>query len=150
MNAAINSNAEVRAWIRKAENDFNAACLLMAAGKDCPSDGVCFHAQQCVEKYLKAVLCLHGLDFPRNHDIGELVALLPRGCGLPLSAEEQDKLTEYAVDSRYPGLEKDIDFTEASQAVKWMEISRISLRVYLETKTGAKTNLFIDPLIDTK
>lgn len=128
MNAAIDPTAEVRAWIGKAEGDFNAALLLMASGKDCPTDIVCFHAQQCVEKYLKALLCFRGLDFPRNHDIGELVALLPKDIVAPLSIEEQDQLTEYAVDSRYPGLEKAIGFEEAANAVRWMETARTALR----------------------
>lgn len=46
-------------------------------GKGCPADVVCFHAEQCVEKYLKALLTLKAIDFPKTHNIAELVALLP-------------------------------------------------------------------------
>ena len=73
MNERINLNAVVRAWIDKADADYRAVQLLMASGKDCPLDIVCFQAQQCVEKYLKATLCAKGVDFPKIHDIGELV-----------------------------------------------------------------------------
>lgn len=128
MNAPVDPKTFARAWISKAEADFRAARLLLAAGKECPAHVVCFHAQQCVEKYLKAALCLRGVDFPKIHDIGELVSRLPAGLALPLSAEEQEKLTEYAVDSRYPGLEREIDLKETTLAVKWMEGARIALR----------------------
>ena len=128
MNAAIDPKAEVRAWIRKAEADFRSAGLLLAAGKDCPMESVCFHAQQCVEKYLKAFLCLRGLDFPWNHDIGELVALLPKEVSLALTDKDQERLTEYAVDSRYPGFAREISITEAAETAKIMGIARAAIR----------------------
>jgi HEPN domain-containing protein len=48
--------ATVREWIERAESDLKNASLVLRAGERCPSDTVCFHAQQCVEKYLKAYL----------------------------------------------------------------------------------------------
>ena len=48
--------AVVSEWVAKAENDLKSAALILRAGKDCPTDTVCFHAQQVVEKYLKALL----------------------------------------------------------------------------------------------
>lgn len=131
MSAPIDRKAVARAWIGKAEADFKAMRLLLASGKDCPTPAACFHAQQCVEKYLKAVLCLRGVDFPRIHDIGGLASLLPPDIALPLSAEEQEKLTEYAVDSRYPGMDKEIDLEETARALAWMETARTALRAKL-------------------
>ena len=47
------------------ENDLkNAAHTLKLA--ECPTDTVCFHAQQCVEKYLKASLVVLEIAFPTN------------------------------------------------------------------------------------
>lgn len=46
----------VREWIVKAEHDLTAAVQILKLGKAAPTEAVCFHAQQCVEKYLKAVL----------------------------------------------------------------------------------------------
>ncbi len=43
-------------WVEKAENDLKNAAHTIKMGEDCPTDTVCFHAQQCVEKYLKAFL----------------------------------------------------------------------------------------------
>ena len=48
---------------------------LGAAG---PTDTVCFHAQQCVEKYLKALLVLHGIEFERVHQISALICTAAR------------------------------------------------------------------------
>lgn len=47
-----------REWVGKAENDLIAAAYTLRIGAGFPTDTVCFHAQQCVEKYLKAFI--HG------------------------------------------------------------------------------------------
>ena len=62
----------------------------------------CFHAQQAVEKALKAVMFLHGLEFRRTHDLEELSgSLTDAGINIPLEAEELRRLTPYAVEFRY-------------------------------------------------
>ncbi|MBY0525833.1 MAG: HEPN domain-containing protein [Gemmataceae bacterium] len=43
-----------------------------------PVEAVCFHAQQCVEKYLKAILVYRSIPFPKSHNIRVLMALVPR------------------------------------------------------------------------
>ena len=48
----------------------------------CPR-GRTFHAQQAVEKLLKAVLSHHGVTYGRTHDLGRLVELV-ESSGLPL------------------------------------------------------------------
>ncbi|HEX9593964.1 MAG TPA: HEPN domain-containing protein [bacterium] len=106
----------VREWLAKAENDLKTAAHTLKLGADCPTDTVCFHAQQCVEKYVKAVLVLQGIDFPKTHDLQNLAGLLPGRVRLSLSAEEQGRLTEYATGARYPGW-GDIPLAEARRAV---------------------------------
>jgi hypothetical protein len=44
-------------WIEKAEGDFRTARRELQAKRLPNYDAVCFHAQQCAEKYLKARLC---------------------------------------------------------------------------------------------
>jgi len=85
---------------------------------DCPTDTVCFHAPQCVEKYLKALLVLNGIEFLRTHQISTLVTLVPPQVRPHLTPEEQDRLTEYAVTTRYPGDYDPISLEEARQAVR--------------------------------
>jgi HEPN domain-containing protein len=58
--------AIAREWIIKAENDLKTASHTLKIGKGCPTDTVCFHAQQCVEKYLKAFLVCKGIDFSKK------------------------------------------------------------------------------------
>ncbi|MBW1960508.1 MAG: HEPN domain-containing protein [Deltaproteobacteria bacterium] len=53
---------------------------------------VCFHAQQCAEKYLKAFLTFKNIDFPKTHDIGELLALVSKGTRPQLTVEEQRRI----------------------------------------------------------
>lgn len=102
-------------------------------GKDCPTDTVCFHAQQCVEKYIKAVLVLHATPFPKTHDLSMLVALLPTKLRPQLDRKDQKLLTDYATIRRYPdpGGEPEISFTEARKAVARARRVRRELRKHL-------------------
>ena len=86
-------------------------------GEDGPTDTTCFHAQQCVEKYLKAFLTLKRIDFPRTHDVGELLALISESVRPHLLVEEQRRLTAYATVTRYPGDYEPIPLAEARRAV---------------------------------
>jgi HEPN domain-containing protein len=106
----------VRGWVAKAENDFKNATHTLKLGDDCPADTVCFHAQQCVEKYLKAALVHEGIDFPKTHDLEEIVVLLPARLRVSLTIEEQRWLTGYATAARYPGW-PDVSLAEARQAI---------------------------------
>jgi HEPN domain-containing protein len=120
-----------REWVIKAENDLKTASHTLKIARGCPTDTVCFHAQQCVEKYLKAFLVSKGIDFPKTHDIERLVTLLPESIWLRLSIEEQRSLTAYATVTRYPGDYEAIPLTEAKQSVKLARRVRKELRALL-------------------
>ena len=62
-------------WIAKAEGDFATAQRELSAIDHPNYDAVCFHAQQCAEKYLKAFLQEANISFPRTHDLADLLAL---------------------------------------------------------------------------
>jgi HEPN domain-containing protein len=124
----VEALAVARQWAQKAENDLINAAHTARLRKGCPTDTVCFHAQQCVEKYLKALLVLRGVDFGRTHDIVTLVALLPPAARPRLSEQEQNLLTEYAVTTRYPGDYDPIPLEEARLAVKLARRVRNQLR----------------------
>lgn len=53
-------------WVNKAEGDFASASRELQALKGPNFDAACFHAQQCVEKYLKARLCEAGIPFSKT------------------------------------------------------------------------------------
>lgn len=104
-------------WVLKADNDLRNAKHTLKLGETGPLDTVCFHAQQCVEKYLKASLALSEIEFPRTHDISVLLALVPTYVRPELNREEQARLTDYAVSTRYPGDYEPLSLEEARQAV---------------------------------
>jgi HEPN domain-containing protein len=98
-------------------------------GDDCPYTTVCFHAQQCIEKYIKALLVHRGIDFPKTHDLGRLVRFLPPDVAMPLSKSEAEILTDYATVTRYPGDWVPVTRVEAQEAVHLAQRVRDALRV---------------------
>jgi len=81
-------------------------------------DGVCFHCQQCAEKYLKALLVELGLVVPKTHDLDYLLSsLLPHFSQLRSLRRGLLFLNDFAVDTRYPS-----GWTtkrQATSAVRW-------------------------------
>ncbi len=120
-----------RSWADRAEEDFSIATHEMKRGSQAPFGGVCFHAQQCVEKYLKAVLLLHGVDFPKVHDLEALLALVPGSAKLTLTADDVLPLNRYSVEGRYPGNWEPISQKEAEEAVALMRRLRDAIRIAL-------------------
>lgn len=118
----------VHGWVEKAESDLKNAALTLRAGEECPTDTVAFHAQQCAEKYLKALLAYRGVDFPKIHDIGELVALAAPSVHIELAVEEQRRLTAYATTTRYPGEYEPVTLAEARRAVALARRVRAGVR----------------------
>jgi HEPN domain-containing protein len=93
-----------REWVAKAEQDFAAAEDLARRQKVPLPDSVCFHCQQCVEKYLKARLQETGIPFPKTHSLWTLLdLLLPVEPGWKSFRPALKSLSIYAVDFRYPG-----------------------------------------------
>ncbi len=82
------------------DDDFAARSLLPVEGV---ADAILgFHAQQAVEKSLKAVLASADVQFPYTHDLDGLIELC-RGHGLeiPDALEDADRLSPYGVRMRY-------------------------------------------------
>jgi HEPN domain-containing protein len=122
--------AVVREWLAKAENDLLTATHTLKLGRRCPTDTVCFHAQQCAEKYLKALMVHRAIDFPKTHDLEALVARLRSGPKPALSPDELARLKRYATVSRYPGAEA-ISLSEARRAVAAARRIRKAVRALL-------------------
>jgi len=102
-------------WIGKAESDFATAQRELAATVHPNYDAVCFHAQQCIEKYLKAFLQEGEIPFPRTHDLSQLLTLaVSIESGWTSMAADLNVLSAFAVEYRYPGDSADLD--EATEA----------------------------------
>lgn len=105
-------------WFRRARTDLRVAESLLRMGEE--PWVVVFHAQQAVEKALKACLILHNKHFGRTHNIAHLIDL----CAEEDQAFKQlhelsvDELHPLAIEARYPdtGIEATAD--EAKEAVR--------------------------------
>ena len=76
------------------------------------------HAQQCAEKYLKALLVSRKIDPPKIHDLTELHALLPDGLLVEFDARLLEELNPYSIEGRYPGVWEPVEQGEALRAVE--------------------------------
>jgi HEPN domain-containing protein len=121
----------VREWLRKADHDLTTAAHTLTLGEACPTDTVCFHAQQCVEKSIKALLVFRGTAFPKTHDIHALRALLPPKLRPKLERKVQDRLSRYATVLRYPDMGPDVSLAEAREAVAIARRVRKEVRQHL-------------------
>ena len=104
-------------WVEKAEADFRGAESLSRRREDPLSDLVCYHCQQCAEKYLKAFLIAQSATPPRIHDLAQLLNLCllydqSLASCLPLA----QALNPYGTLIRYPGMSASV--TEAKDALK--------------------------------
>jgi HEPN domain-containing protein len=128
----------VNEWVDKAENDFKNAAYTLEMGDECPTDTVCFHAQQCIEKYLKALLTYKDISFPKTHDIEALVVSLPNSLRPNLNDKEQSQLADYATVTRYPGDYEPISLNEARKAVAMARRIRREIRKLLPKRAAKK------------
>lgn len=85
-----------------------------------------FHAQQAVEKALKAVLAARDVEFPFTHDLGALAELAASaGAALPPELSEIDQLTPFGVSLRYGALDDPVPVARvtalawAGQSIAW-------------------------------
>jgi HEPN domain-containing protein len=105
-----------REWVDKADADAVAFEHLFGLGDPRLADVIAFHAQQCAEKYLKAVLQQSRQSVPRNHDLSVLLDLaVASASGRETWRADLDFLADFAVGVRYPGLSTDWD--TAAEAV---------------------------------
>lgn len=92
-------------WVFKAEDDYRSAEALLYEIEIPVIDTACFHCQQCAEKYLKAYLTEHEIDFPRHHDLIRLLGLcLDLDESFETIRDHLRRLEHYGVVIRYPGL----------------------------------------------
>lgn len=114
-------------WIEKAEGDWATMLREYRVRKNPNYEAVCFHTQQCAEKYLKARLQEASISFRKIHDLevllNDILQIEPTWITLQNSS---DSLTIYAVKFRYPG--DSADKVEAKEAVKNCRLIRKTVR----------------------
>ena len=113
----------IKNWIFRANEDYAVIKRLEKSGIEFYTSTICFHAQQAVEKYLKAFLIFNDIDFPRTHDVDYLLLecqkIDDKNFDLDLKS-----LTEFGVSVRYPddlyvpGVIETKEYIEIAKAVK--------------------------------
>ncbi len=117
-------------WVDKAEDDYITVELLLQSTIS-SKDVICFHAQQCIEKYLKAWLQEVNIPAPRTHKLEDLLNLIvPSNPEWQVWNQDFSTLSNHAVDIRYPGKSSTAENLE--HAVKTCKIVRDAVRKSLK------------------
>jgi HEPN domain-containing protein len=126
-----------REWVKKAEQD-HVMARQGSRSKLPVHDGVCFHCQQCAEKYLKALLEELGLAVPKTHDLDQLlIDLIPHHPQLRSLRRGLLFLSAFAVQTRYPG--RSASKRQAGAALRWAGRVRTATRPLLGIRDRRRT-----------
>ncbi len=125
-------------WVEKAEGDYSVA-KENQQGQNPVYHVICFLAQQCTEKYLKAWLQENNIPIQRTHNLEELLNLvLPTIPAWENWKSGLSKLSEYAVETRYLGTSPTAADTE--HAMQTCEMVRQAVRAQLKLSIKENTN----------
>ena len=123
--AEFGKGASIAQLLLESASQDLAACRLLSASAGIGDAVVGFHAQQAVEKSLKAVLSAHRIEFRRSHDLVTLLDLLQDNqIAPPPEADWLDELNPYAVEARYgtinpEGLDRDHAVRVTEHVLAW-------------------------------
>ena len=94
-------NEYLKNWLFRAKEDIAVIDSLFMTDPVLYASTICFHAQQAVEKFLKAFLIYNDVDFPRTHDVDYLLLecqkIDPTTFNIDLGS-----LSDFGVSIRYP------------------------------------------------
>lgn len=122
--------AVTQEWVDKAEEDWDTLNVLFRSRRVSAPNVVCYHAQQCLEKYLKGRLVEAGVSYPRTHDLADLLdRVLAFEPSWSVFRADLDTITGYAADYRYPG--HTADRAQAKEARGHCETVRRAARLAL-------------------
>ena len=124
-------------WLEKASHDLVTARAVLAL-PDGPTDTTCFHAQQAVEKALKALLTAREMRFEKVHDLlTHFDAALAQMPELKEYRKQIASIADYAVEIRYPGENEEPSRQDAETAVAIAAcvVERIAVFIQLPIKS---------------
>jgi len=125
----------VQQWIEKAHKELRVTAILLDSDLG-DYENVGFHAQQVAEKFIKAFLIRHQIEFPKTHNMTLLRQLIAQADQtLAERLASADVLTPYGVEFRYPGDLPPVSQEHGAQALSVAEQARdliiASLQPYL-------------------
>ncbi|KPJ56758.1 hypothetical protein AMJ49_04095 [Parcubacteria bacterium DG_74_2] len=110
----------VKEWIIKAQNDLESAKILYR--ENGPTDSLCFHCHQTVEKILKGFLVSRKKEFPKIHDLILLLKLCNKiNKNFKNLEEETSFLNRYYIEARYPPEITTYPKKECREAIEFAE-----------------------------
>lgn len=121
-------------WLALADEDLRLARHGLTLPEAPPYRLIAYHAQQCVEKHLKAYLTFRGVDFPYTHNIAHFLELCSTQRAWPEELSAAEELSPFAVSARYPGDEEDVTGEEALRAIEVSVRVRQAVREALENE----------------
>jgi HEPN domain-containing protein len=121
-------------WLKIARSNLQLGKIYSkVSDEDIRFEELCFELQQCAEKSLKALLVFHNINFRKIHVISELLGLLiENNITVPEEILLSAKLTQYAVETRYPD-----DFVEVNEQ-EYFQTVEIAENVYNWVKEQIK------------
>ena len=131
---------ETRRWLRYAAEDLQTARSLSESGA-APPRHAAWLAQQAAEKAVKAVLISLQIPFPFVHDLDRLVALVPAGWSVRETDADLARLSDFAVEARYPDDLPDVSRVDSTASVedaaRIVEAAEADLAPQLDRDRGA-------------
>ncbi len=128
----------VQQWLNKAEGDLAAAEILLAS--EVHDYFPCaFHCQQAAEKFLKAYLVRHQIEFRKTHDLDQLLRLASQA--EPALQEELAScgwLSPFGVEFRYPGDYPEVNWATAQYALTQAKRVRQVIMEHLTSYLGSE------------
>ncbi|MGB8492235.1 MAG: HEPN domain-containing protein [Bacteroidales bacterium] len=111
----------LRNWLFRAKEDIAVIDSLFNLDPVLYASTICFHAQQAVEKFLKAFLVYNNIDFPRTHDndflLLECQKIDPKSFELDLGS-----MSDFGVNIRYPD---DFYIPDTVETVQYRDVAHV-------------------------
>jgi HEPN domain-containing protein len=122
-------------WLKKAESDLKAAKYLLEV-RESPTDVICFHCQQAVEKYFKAFLTYKNIRVKKIHDLEAILNLCIEQDKefKNLDKEKISNLSYFAVEIRYPD---EVYMPTESESKEYFEIAK-KVKTFVMDKLNIK------------
>jgi len=115
--------SECNKWVEFAEKDYEAVQLLVHNAKPL-LEIICFHCQQCAEKYIKAFIIKTNNEIQKTHNLEELLkTCIKIDCDFISIKNQCIDLSDYAVETRYP-YPYEIDLEDMKKAIQDLDTIR--------------------------
>ncbi len=103
-------------WLKRAKSNFKIAKI--TKDDDICYEDLCYEAQQCSEKALKALLIYLKQEIPKVHSFHILLERLEQYIEIPEEIKDVIELNNYAVQTRYPGDYLSLEKEEYERAIE--------------------------------